>query len=184
MVTTSDWGGLGSAVFTAVAAGAAWWTAWQGRQLIEAAERSMVEAQLLADPSTRMLMVALVNSGPGLARTVNYRIYALGKVTYGTVGDGFMQPADKVHVLTPIGPLPVADTGRVDTSGVAVIVAFRDARGFVHYRTPGGEEWVPRTRLRRPRYPEFDEVWRRVWPAVPVASATLVGSQVQRPSGD
>lgn len=180
--TLADWAGLGAAVFTALAATAALWTAWQGRQLIEASERPRVEAQVLADPGTRMLRLALVNTGTGLARGVNFMVHALGQVTHNVVNDGFMQPGERVHALTGIGPL-TAPQGvlRHDVDDLAVMVAYRDAAGFVHYRTHAGVEYVPRTLFRRPKFPDRAAVWERLYPALPIDSSEVVANALERP---
>ena len=70
--TLGDWAAAAGAFFTALAAGAALWTARQGRALIEAAELPRVEAQVLRDPGNGNLMLTLINSGRGLARSVNF----------------------------------------------------------------------------------------------------------------
>jgi hypothetical protein len=169
-----DWAAAAGALFTAVAAGAAYLAARQGRESLDAAERPLLEVQVLADPETRMLRLSIINSGRGVARGANFAVHALGALTDNHIGDGFVQPGDKVHVLTDIGPLPApVGTLRHDLDDLAAMVVFRDARGFAHYRTHAGEQFTPRTLIRRrPKYPDRVEIFKKLYPEIDVESAT------------
>lgn len=168
-----DWAAVAAAVFTAVAAGAAAVAARQGRQQIEAAERPLLEVQVLKDPATGFLRLAIVNSGRGIARGSMFMAHALGKVTINVIGDGFVSPGARINYLTSIGPLPAQPGAmRGDLPDLAVMVTYRDAAGFVHYRTHDETEYVPRTLIRRrPKYPELVAVSNRIYPHVDVANA-------------
>ena len=59
-----------------------------------------------------------------------------------------------------------------------MLVAYRDARGFVHYRTHADAEHVPRTFFRRPKYPEQLEVFKELYPRVDLEAAEWVGHNI------
>jgi hypothetical protein len=180
--TLGDWAALGGAVFTACAAGAALLTTRQGRKLIEASERAIVEAQVLRDPGTGGLRLALINSGRGVARGVNFVVHADGQATENIVNDGFMEPGERVHAVTSIGLVAPAGVMQHDLPDLAVMVTWRDAAGFVHYRTHTEVEHVPRTRLlRRPKYPDRTEVFGKLYPHVAIDAAVKVPNQLQKP---
>jgi len=64
------------------------------------------------------------------------------------------------------------------------MVAYRDALGFVHYRTHAEEEYVPRKFLgRRPKYPEQTEAFKRLYPALDVDRAVVVANWVDPRQG-
>jgi hypothetical protein len=178
--TLGDWAAVGGAVFTAFAAGAAWLTARQGRQVIEASERPVVVAQVLRD-TDGMLRLALINSGRGVARTVYFMVHAGGKATWNFVGgDGYLEPGERAHASTLI-PLPEAGPIKGDVPDLAVMVSWRDAEGFVHYRTHTEAEHVPRTRLRRrPKYPERTELFKTLYPHVDWESAEIVPNAIEK----
>jgi hypothetical protein len=171
--TLGDWAAVAGAVFTAVAAGAAAVAARQGRQQIEAAERPLLDVQVLKDVDTGLLRLAIINSGRGVARGASFAVHALGHATDNVIGDGFMPPGARVHFLTSIGPLPAPPrVMQADLPDLAVMVIYRDAAGFVHYRTHKEIEYVPRTLIRRrPKYPDRVAVFRRLYPHVDVAAA-------------
>jgi hypothetical protein len=181
--TLGEWAATAGALFAAIAAGAAWRSARQGRQALEAAERPLVEVQVLAEPGTRMLLLAIINTGRGVARGVNFAVHALGHVTDNVIGDGYMQPGERVHVVTDIGPLPTpAGQMRADLADLGVMLAYRDGQGFVHYRTHTGEHRTPRTRIRRrPKYPERVETFKRLYPHIDIDGATRANNVVSRP---
>ncbi len=88
------------AIFTALAALAALLTARQGWHPIEAAERPLLEVQVLADPDReRTLRLAIINSGRGVARNANFAVHALGQVTDNVIGDG-TSPRASAYTLT------------------------------------------------------------------------------------
>src|SRR5215216_6387119 len=101
-----DWAAAAGALFTALAALAAYLTARQGRQLIEAAELPRLDVQVLVDPESGMLMLSVVNAGRGIGRGSGYVLHALGRVAVGILGDGFMQSGEKLFVRSAIGPVP------------------------------------------------------------------------------
>lgn len=178
-----DLAAAAGALFTAIAAGAALLTARQGREILEAAERPLLEAEVLADADRdRMLRLSIINTGRGVARSSNFFVHALGEATENVIGDGFMQPGERVHVLTNIGPLPTPE-GRMrhDVDDLAVLLAYRDAQGFVHYRTHAGAHYVPRTLIRRrPKYPERSKVFRRFYPHLNIDGSRRVKHNLQR----
>jgi hypothetical protein len=147
--TLGEWAAAAAALFTALAAGAALWTARQGRALIEAAELPFIDAQVLRDPTAGTLMLSLINSGQGLARGVNFAVHASGQATDNVIGDGFLRAGEGVMVYTRIGLPAPPGVLQADLPDLAVMVAYRDARAFVHYRTHTGDEYVPRTLIRR-----------------------------------
>jgi len=171
----ADYAQIGGAAFAAIAAGAAWRTALLSQRQLEAASSPFVEVQVMANPEDSFLLLSIVNSGSGLARGVNFAIYAMDMVTDGHVGDGFMQPGDKIHVVTRIGPLPVpANFHRGD---VGVMVAYRDASGAAHYRTHDGRHRSPKSRIRkRPLYPNRTTVFDELFPKI--ALSTEVAKRV------
>lgn len=180
--TLGDWAAVAGAVFTAAAAGAALLTTRQGRQLIESAERPMLEAQVLADPGTRMLRLAIINTGRGVARGTNFAVHALGHVTDNVVGDGYVGPGERFHVTTDIGPLPTpAGQMRADLADLGVLVVYRDAEAFAHYRTHTGKHYVPRTLIRRrPKYPDRVAVFKKLYPHIPIGSAARANNRLEK----
>jgi hypothetical protein len=179
-----DWAAVAGAAFTAAAAAAAFLTTRQGRRVIEAAERPVLEAQVLADPGTGMLRLAIINSGRGVARGANFAVHALGSVTDDVIGDGYVEPGGRVHVVTSIGPLPTPrGQMRPDLPDLAVLLAYRDASGFVHYRTHEDREYVPRTLVRRrPKYPDRVAVFEKLYPRVAIDSASRAQSRLEKPA--
>jgi hypothetical protein len=172
-LNAADWATVASAVFTAGAAAAALATVRQGRQVLDAAERPLLEVQVLAEPPHRLLAVAIVNSGQGTARGANFAVHALGTATDGVIGDGFVMGGDRVKYQTTIGPLPTpAGNMRPDLDDLGAMVAYRDAGGYVHYRTHDGREYVPKTLIRRrPKYPDRVDAFRRLFPNIAVDAA-------------
>ncbi|HEV7752603.1 MAG TPA: hypothetical protein VGO71_13745 [Baekduia sp.] len=168
-----------------MAAGAAWRTAAQGQKLLAAADQPFLEVQVLANAADGMLMLSIINTGTGVARGTNWAVHALGQVTDDILGDGFMQPGEKVHILTTIGPLPrPAGQMRPDLDDLGAMVTYRDVNGFVHYRTHTGEHDTPKTWLRRrPKYPERTEVFRKRFPEIPLSRATRAANKSVRPGG-
>jgi hypothetical protein len=181
--TFGDWAATAGALFTAVAAVAAWRSARQGRHLIDATGRPLLEPQVLADSGTGMLTVAIVNAGQGLARGSNYAVHALGHSTDGVIGNGFVPGGTGVNVRTQIGPLPMPDgVMRADLPDLGVMVVARDAAGFALYRTHDGRQYTPKTRfLRRPRYPDRVDVFRNLFPEIDLDAAVRVASVVEPP---
>jgi hypothetical protein len=178
-VTLGDWAAAAGAFFTALAALAALWTARQGRALIEASELPLVEAQVIRDPTTGALRMTVINTGRALARGVNFVVHADGQVTRNFIGDGFLAAGEGVTIATNITlPAPPGQL-RHDLPDLAVLVAYRDARGFVHYRTHTEVEHVPRTLFRRrPKYPEQLEVFKKLYPGVDLDAATWVAHNI------
>ena len=172
-----DWAAVGGAVFTAAAAYAAFLTARQGRKALEAAERPKVEVQVMVQPSDLMLRLSIINAGRGLARSVSVMVYAEGKRTDTVVGtDGFLQPGEKAHVLTEIGPVSTPVPGAMP--GLGVTVVYRDGQDFVHYRTHQGREYVPKALIGRgPKYPTRITAFKRLFPNLAVDSAQDVASR-------
>lgn len=178
--TLGDWAATAGALFTAAAAGAAYLAARQGRESLDAAERPLLEVQVLADHETGTLMLSIINSARGVARGANFAVHAVGYLTDGVIGDGFVESGAKVHIVTDIGPLPTPEGKmRNDVDDLAVMVVFRDARGFAHYRTHTGRQYTPRTLMRRrPKYPDRVAVFKKLYPDIDVDSATRASSQV------
>jgi hypothetical protein len=145
-----------SAGFTAIAAGAAWRSAWLSRKVIEDADLPRVEVQVVVANDT--VMAAIINSGRGVARGVNVAIYTpTGRVEVGA-GDGFLRPGERLHIHTEISVTTGART-------VNAIVAYRDAENYVHYRTDTGKHRAPRRLItRRPKYPERKGLFRKLLP--------------------
>jgi hypothetical protein len=182
--TVTEWTSIGSAVFTAAAAGGALLTARQGRQAIEAADRPLLEVQVLAEPTSRNLMLSIINTGTGVARGSNFAVHALGHATDDVLADGYMRPGERFHIFTSIGPLPApAGVLRHDVEDLAAMVVYRDAEGFAHYRTHRGDHYTPRTWLRhRPRYPDRSTIFRRLFPAIDIGSASGASNVLDRPT--
>jgi hypothetical protein len=91
------------------------------------------------------------------------------------VGDGFLPAGEGVMVLTRIGLPAPPGVIRADLPDLAVMMGYRDARGFVHYRTHDDREYVPKTLIRRrPKYPERTEVFKKLYPKVDADAATRV----------
>lgn len=172
--TLGDWAAAAGALFTAIAALAALWTARQGRALIEAAELPFREAQVIRSTTTGALHLTLVNSGRGFARGANFLVHADGQATRNVIEDGFLRAGDGVQVSTSIALPAPPGVFHTDLPDLAVLVAYRDTRGFVHYRTHADVEYVPRTVFRRPKYPEQIEVFKKLYPHVDIEAATWV----------
>ena len=96
-------------------------------------------------------MLSLINSGRGVARGVNFFVHANGQGTDNYVFDGFLAAGEGVTVVTPIELPSPPGVLVADLPDLAAMVVYRDGRGFVHYRTHTGVEYVPRTRIRRRR---------------------------------
>jgi hypothetical protein len=177
--TIGDWAAVAAAVFTAAAAGAAFLTARQGHEQLEAADRPLLEVQVLADPQTSMARLSIINTGRGVARGCDFAIHAAGLLTDGVLGDGFVAAGQRLHVVTDI-PLPRPEGKlRADLPDLAVMVAYRDAEGFAHYRTHAGAHRTPKTLIRRrPKYPDRVDVFRKLYPHVSVRAAKRANSEV------
>jgi hypothetical protein len=65
---------------------------------------------------------------------------------------------------------------RASLPDLAVMVTWRDAAGFAHYRTHTDKAYVPRTVRRRPKYPDRIEVFKKLYPHVPLESAEPVSN--------
>jgi hypothetical protein len=166
-----DWSAAASALFAAGAAGAAFLTARQGREALDAAERPSLDIQVIAEPGTGRLSLSIVNAGRGVARGTTFAIHALGRATDSPAGDGFVQPGEKLLFTTDIGPVPT-DQWHGDLPDLATMVGYRDAEGFVHYRTHTGKHVTPRTGIRRrPKYPDRVSVFSELFPHVDVDKA-------------
>lgn len=177
-LTVAEWTAVASTFFAALAATAAWLSARQGRQSLEAQDRPHLEVQVIAAPPDRMLTLSIINAGRGVARGSSFAVHALGHATDNVIGDGFMPPGQRVQVVTDIGPLPTpAGQMRADLDDLGVMVAYRDARDYVHYRTHAGKEWVPRTLIRRhPEYPDRLDAFRHFFPHIDLDVATRATS--------
>jgi hypothetical protein len=177
----ADWASVGAAVFTAAAALAAFLTARQGREIIEASRLPILDVQALADPIEGTMGFSAVNTGGGVARGGTFILHALGEFAGAVLGeDGFVRQGERVAHQTTIGPVPV-DSAQGDLPDLAVMVSYRDAEGFAHYRTHSGHHYVPKTWLRRrPRYPKRGEVFAKFFPHVDLDAATKADSFLRR----
>jgi hypothetical protein len=170
-----DYASVASAVFAAIAAGAAWMSARHAGRAIEEAERPQLEAQVLADPETGLLSVAVVNTGRGVARGGIVLLHALGRYVEVPISDGFVSPGEKIYVKTDIGPVPTEDL-KGDISDLGVMVSYRDAQGFAHYRAGTGAHYSPRRLvMRRPKYPDRWEAFGRLFPAIELSQGVARG---------
>ncbi|WP_028065130.1 hypothetical protein [Solirubrobacter soli] len=168
--------GSASAFLAAVAAAAAWATTRQGRHTIEAADRPLLEPQVLADPLSGMLGLSVINTGRGVARGARYVLHGGGLFAEGVLADGFIVPHQRVSVGSLVGPVDTSAT-RGDLPDLAAIVSYRDAEGFAHYRTHAGAAYTPKTLIRRrPKFPEVGRVWRKLFPDIDFEHARLVQS--------
>jgi len=172
-------------VFAAAAAGAAYATTRQGRQVIQASQLPELEVQVIAEPPEGYLSLVIVNGGQGLARGTTFAVHALGSARNGVLLDGFVRPGQQIKVYTDIGPLPM-DKLRGDVPDLGAMVSYRDAVGFVHYRTHDGRETIPKTWLRRrPKPAENVAMFKRLFPKFDVDGASrakLTGMRTIPPS--
>ncbi len=113
-----------------------------------------------------MLGLSVINTGRGVARGARYVLHGAGKACEGVLGDGFILPQQRVYVGSLVGPVEVG-ASHGDLPDLAAIVTYRDAQGYVHYRTHAGAARTPKTLIRRkPKYPQVATVWTKLFPHI------------------
>lgn len=156
MTWWSDAAGLGSAVFTAGAAGAAWQSVRQGQRLWRSSLEADLVPQVLLNTGTGTTDLAIFNAGGGVARGTVFALASGGMKAVGHIGDGFLRGGQKVYVH-------------------AALPQTEDAECVVMWRNVDESSWAvsrqsPKVRLRRRRkgrVTNISEAWQRFYPDGP-----------------
>jgi hypothetical protein len=166
-----------------VAALAALVTTRQNRRSMLDATLPRLNVQVLTGKSSGQLMVAVENSGGGLAQSAGFAVLSGrdGMRASGHFGTGFMRPGEGV-VLRLEMPGRQPQEPRDD---LFVIVTCRDTREFMHAWSDEPRHRMFRSSwhiLRRPRYKEADEVFAEMFPHADPTGSRAVGWSVLKSS--
>jgi hypothetical protein len=144
-----------------LAAGAALVTTRQNRRSTLEATTARLNLQILASQQTGQLMLAVENSGGGLAQTAGFAVLWRGFRASGHFGTGFLRPSERVVVRVDMpGPLPGQSI-----DDLYALASCRDTREFLHAWSSGTSHIMFRSRItRRPRYPDADAVFAEMFP--------------------
>ena len=136
---------------------------------------------MLTSKATGELMLAIANSGGGLAQSAGFAGLSKrdGLRASGHFGDGFLRPGERVLVRLQ---MPGFTGPNARAEGIYALASCRDTREFIHAWSDLPRHIVFRTRLlRRPRYPEADEVFAQMFPGVDSTGSQPTGFKVEGP---
>jgi hypothetical protein len=171
----ADWSAFGSAAMAGMAAAAALVTTRQNRRSLLEATSPRLHVQVLTSRASEQLMLAVENSGGGLAQGAGFAVLSQRDRlrAAGHFGTGFLRPGDGVTLRLEM-PGRAPDEPRDD---LFVMVTCRDTREFVHaWSDRPLRHIVLRSRaLRRPRYEEPDAVFAEMFPAADPSATQPVG---------
>ena len=125
MSVAGDVGQVAGAAFTAIAAGAAWWTVRQAAKAADLASQPDLALELLPGPDRR-LDVLVHNAGGGIARRVRVVLAAFGQAVEAETR-AVVRPGEFFRVATTITIPPDVDADALGDQ-VALVVACRDMR--------------------------------------------------------
>jgi hypothetical protein len=154
----TDWAQVASALFAAVAAGAAWWTVFRAERDRREAAYPDLHVELLGDrPKDEMRLTVVNLGGPGrevkvMGTVGEYGFYSL------TSPSTYWQPGERrVWLLA----MPV-----VDAPSANVVVESRDMRKQWLFATTFGGAYY-RWPLRKAKKRSAESTWRELFPGQP-----------------
>jgi len=160
--TTTQWATVLSAVFAALATGAAWRAVAISLALQRAARVPHVSGAVLHNLDTHQLRLTFANAGPVLAVQVVYFLVANDEKRGALVGDGHLAVGEKVTFDTTIMSLNPKDPAHL-------VWGWRDLDDNVYFRN---SDWQPK-RISRRRYVRRKDttlgaMFREMYPDVPI----------------
>jgi hypothetical protein len=165
MDDTSDWIQIGSAAFAALAAGAAWMSAWQQRRNQRYATYPNVAASFIVvrNPVPRAF-IQFTNAGPGLSTHLGYFGISKDEGFAGTAGKGHLLSQERTEVLLPIQPPdPYVD------EQATFIWASRDIyQNRLHIWSYNGRYKSVRAKPATKDWPRLDNAFRMMYPNVEI----------------
>jgi hypothetical protein len=135
------------ALFTALAAGAAWRAVAQTKRITDAAQRADLHPQLLLNRASGTTDLAIYNAGGGIAKGAAFVLVVGGVKGAGFLGDGFIRSGYKVTVH---GSFPASD----------------DAECIVSWRDADDTGWAVRRDRRKVQIgkgPDWEETGAQTW---------------------